>query len=101
MQKPALAIGALIFFFLCWALLHSIGQNPTVKGSSAWWYFRIIILMGVAGMFVGMSFLVDALIEGQFVAALRSLAALIMIAGPAWRYRKEWIVWLRNDEERA
>jgi hypothetical protein len=44
-------------------------------------------------------FLVEALVNGQFATALHRLAALMLIVGPAWRYRKECVACLRHGEQ--
>lgn len=99
MRQLEAAIGLFIFFLVCWALLHSIGQNPMVKDSPAWRYWRLIILMGMVCVPVGIYFFVEALVNGQFATALHRLAALMLIVGPAWRYRKECVACLRHGEQ--
>ncbi len=70
-----------------------------IKGSSAWIYWRLIILMGMFCVPVGLYFFVEALVNGQFATALHRLAALMLIVGPAWKYRKECVACFRHGEQ--
>ncbi|HET7831722.1 MAG TPA: hypothetical protein VFK88_02035 [Gallionella sp.] len=98
MRQLAPAIGSFIFFFFFWAVLQSVGRDPTVKDPTARWYFRFVILMGALAMTAALLSSFLDLINGQYRAALRSFGPFILLAATAWRFRKEWIGWLRKNE---
>lgn len=91
------AFFSFLFFFVCWSLLQCIGRDRAGMDTREKWYFRFILLVGACGMFVAPYLFITSLLHGEYQGAVRSLAAFIMIAGNAWRYRKSLVVWFKNN----
>jgi len=89
MRQVGAAVGAFLFFFFFWAVLHSqsVESGQVAAPSKEKWYFGIVVLMGaVAAVFAGLLGLFLA-IQGDYGESLRTLGPCAVLASISWKFR--------------
>jgi hypothetical protein len=95
--RGELFVAGIIFllFFTFWLALQ-INRDPHLELQKTKRLLRIAGLIGVLIVVASVAAFAGSLIQGDYSAALKKLAPAILVSSIAWRYRKDWLAWLRT-----
>ena len=85
----AITTALLAGFLTFWALLQSVGRDPSIRDPKAKRYFRFIILEILFATFAIIVFIFIALANGEYINAAGKFVATMVLVHYFWKYRKE------------
>lgn len=83
-------------FFTFWMALQ-IQRDPHLTQQKTRRYLRMAALIGALAFIASLAAFVGSLVQGHYSDALQRVAPAILVSSIAWRYRKDWPVWLRTE----